>query len=300
VDFTRGAGFTNYRMIPNAAQPDRDLCFSFSNVEARIAYIISNEVLLRFNTQTMQVENTGHFPQAVPNAFAWLHHDKNDIWFVGVLNGNTTAFAWNRTTGQYLTHTESWADEVRLERDGRYAVIEDGAGQVRLWDLSNNTFGPYQNEGSNFWFAHNASLRGRWVTANPNAMDPWAEDRYFVSGGQIAKIQILAQSGGTLVHHAGNWIQTDAELGGDLNRQWAYLSGYEPLNTTQWRQAVGLIRADGSEQRLLLHHYSVNPTYFAIPWGTPSPDGKIVIFNSNMNGSARYDLFVAELPLRTP
>jgi len=31
---------------------------------------------------------------------------------------------------------------------------------------------------------------------------------------------------------------------------------------------------------------------------TPSPDGKVVIFNSNMNGSGRYDLFVAEMPLR--
>jgi hypothetical protein len=32
----------------------------------------------------------------------------------------------------------------------------------------------------------------------------------------------------------------------------------------------------------------------------PSPDGKVVIFNSNMNGSGRYDLFVAEVPLRRP
>jgi len=33
-------------------------------------------------------------------------------------------------------------------------------------------------------------------------------------------------------------------------------------------------------------------------WGQPSPDGDIVIFNSNMNGSGRYNLLVAELPLR--
>jgi len=38
--------------------------------------------------------------------------------------------------------------------------------------------------------------------------------------------------------------------------------------------------------------------YWAIPWGKPSPDGKVVIFNSNMNGSSRYDLFIAEMPLR--
>src|SRR2546422_1233087 len=31
VDFIRGVGFSNYRRLPDAAQPDRDLCFSFSN-----------------------------------------------------------------------------------------------------------------------------------------------------------------------------------------------------------------------------------------------------------------------------
>jgi len=54
------------------------------------------------------------------------------------------------------------------------------------------------------------------------------------------------------------------------------------------------------DQRLLLHHYSVGITYWDSPWGTPSPDGKVVIFNSNMNGYGRYDLFVAEVPLRRP
>jgi len=129
-------------------------------------------------------------------------------------------------------------------------------------------------------------------------MSPWAEDRYEVSGGQVVKTRILSQSGGTLVHHSGNWVQSDAELGGDLNRQWSFVSGYENNTSLLWDMAIGVQRADGSDQRLLLHHYSVNPTYFAIPWGTPSPDGKVVIFNSNMNGSGRYDLFVAEMPLR--
>jgi len=32
--------------------------------------------------------------------------------------------------------------------------------------------------------------------------------------------------------------------------------------------------------------------------GQPNSDGNVVIFNSNMNGSGQYDLFVAEMPLR--
>ena len=195
-------------------------------------------------------------------------------------------------------------DEGRLERDGRYVVLTNGGGQVRLWDLSDNTFGPPQNEGINFWFAHNASLRGQWVTADVNISAPFAEDRYSVGGGGVVKTQILSQSAGTLVHHAGNWVQSDAELGGNLNRQWSFVSGYDGdprwANSVLWRHAVGVQRSDGSDQRLLLHHYSADPgpSYWAIPWGTPSPDGKVVIFNSNMNGAGRYDLFVAEMPLR--
>src|SRR5258705_12995475 len=81
-----------------------------------------------------------------------------------------------------------------------------------------------------------------------------------------------------------------------------FVSGYDEdprwAHATLWQHAIGVQRSDGSDQRLLLHHYSANPgpSYWAIPWGTPSPDGKVVIFNSNMNGAGRYDLFVAEMP----
>ena len=303
VDFTRGVGLSTYRRLPDAAQPDRDLCFSFSNraSQPRIAYVLHSGVLHRFNTETMQLENLGNFPRAL-NAFAWLQHDRNDVWFVGLVDA-TTVFAWNSQTNQYLTHSETWLDEGRLERDGRYVVLTNGGGQVRLWDLSDNTFGPPENEGINFWFAHNASLRGQWVTADVNISAPFAEDRYSVSGGSVVKTQILNQSAGTLVHHAGNWVQSDEELGGDRNRQWSFVSGYDDdprwANSVLWQHAIGVQRSDGSDQRLLLHHYSVNPgpSYWATPWGTPSPDGKVVIFNSNMNGAGRYDLFVAEMPL---
>jgi hypothetical protein len=296
VDFTRGVGFSNYRVIPAAAQPDVDLCFTFSNVEPQIAYVINNGQLKRFNTATMQIESAPNLPRSGPAI--WLQNDRTDTWFVGLVNAST-AFAFNAKTGQYLTHGESWMDEARLERDGRYVVLTNGGGTVRLWDLSNNSFGPVQNTGTNFWFAHNANLRSQWVTQDANGIFPFGEDRYSVSGGQVVKTTILNNSLGNLGHHSGNWVQSDAELGGNLNRQWSFTSGYGADNSQFiWRQAVGVQRSDGSDQRLLLHHYSVNPTYFAIPWGKPSPDGKVVIFNSNMNGAARYDLFVAEMPLR--
>jgi hypothetical protein len=305
VDFTRGVGFSNYRSL--TVQPSRDLCFSFSNLasQPRIAYILTGTQLVRYNTATMQAENTGHFPLAV-SAFGWLHHDKNDVWFTGLLADNVTVWAWNSQTNQYLTHYESWTNEGRLERDGRYIALNGGNNgtSVRLWDLSTNTLGPTQTDPT-YWFAHVGNLRGVWVTEDANAINPLAEDMYSVSGGQIVKTPLSYASGaGLLAHHSGNWVQSDAELGGNLGKQWYYMTGFKTTGAGSgwlWPDAVGLGVADGSDKRILCHHYDAtlfNTVYFASPWGKPSPDGKVVIFNSDMNGSGRYDLFVAEVPLR--
>ena len=308
VDFTRGVGFTNYRQVSGLDL--RDIAFTFSSVPGRerIAYAIDQRtgLLHRYNTATMQIEDNGVFPvtlnTAAPRGMTWLHQDKDDGWFVGLWDGST-AFAWNSRTNQLLTHGESWLNEPRLERDGRYVGLTGGGdGPVRLWDLSTNSFGPMQSLTQISYFSHLASCRSMWVGTNARLTAPFAQERYDVSGGQLVETQILANSATALgSDEAGNWIQSDAEVGGNLSRQWSYLTGtgVQPWSSLLlWNQAIGVQRADGSDQRLLLHHYSVGITYWDSPWGTPSPDGKVVIFNSNMNGSGRYDLFVAEVPLR--
>jgi uncharacterized protein YjdB len=302
VDFTRGVGFSNYRQLP--VQPRaQTLTTTFSNLpgQERILYIMTSSQVVRFNTATMQLENTGNFPLNIAG-YGWLHHDKNDGWFAGLMSDQLTAFAWNSQTNQLLTHFESWLNEGRLERDGRYIALTNTNSTVRLWDLATNTFGPVQTN-SLFWLGHNANLRGQWVTTDVNGPFPAPPGltRYDPSGGQLVMTRFLNNSGGYGVHHSGNWVQSDAELGGNLNRQWSFVSGFDNNAFTAaalWKQAIGVVRSDGSDARLLLHHFSANVTYYDMPWGQPSPDGKVVIFNSNMNGSGRYDLFIAEVPLR--
>lgn len=315
VDFTRGVGFSNYRILPPVAQPIRDLAFTFSSVagQERIAYVINGGQLKRFNTSTMLVEPIGRFPlsfdaQTPPVApFGWLHQDKNDVWFTGLLSDQLTAFAWNSQTGQFLTHFETWLNEPRLERDGRYIALTNGNNTFQLWDLATNTFGPVQSDPT-YWLAHNANLRGQWVTTDNFSSAPSGLDRYFPSAGSIAKTRFLNNSAGYDVHHAGNWVQSDAELvGANLNKQWSFISGFTCSNPPWqsqllWQEAIGVVRSDELDPnpRFLLHHYSRQPVgcnYYTMPWGTPSPDGKVVIFNSSMNLSGRYDLFVAEMPL---
>src|SRR5205809_4555491 len=95
VDFTRGAGLTNYRRL--TVQPGHDLGVSFSNLATQpwIAYVMTNTQTVRYNTATMQVENTGTFPLnlSAVGAFSWLQHDKNDGWSAGLTTDQTVALA---------------------------------------------------------------------------------------------------------------------------------------------------------------------------------------------------------------
>jgi hypothetical protein len=304
VDFTRGVGFSNYRRL--TLQPDRDGCAAFSNLvgQERILYIFSGTQLVRYNTATMQVENTGHFPMT-GSIYAWLQQDRNDVWFAGLQSDNQTVWVWNSQTNQALTHLETWTNEPYLERNGRYVTMTSGGPNTttRVWDLSSNTFGAVQ-AAPNVYFhvSHAGSARGFFVALNPNGD---AEQRYdVVSNAQLAMTQLYPNSGGD-AHHSGNWIQTDAELGGNLDKQWTYVSGgsgpeFSGYATLQWKLAIGVQRSDGTDQRLLLHTYdpSPYPSYYDYAFGKPSPDGKVVLFNSKMmNQSGRWDLFVAEVPL---
>ena len=63
---------------------------------------------------------------------------------------------------------------------------------------------------------------------------------------------------------------------------------------------MGSNRGAATSRRLIAHHYSLNaePQYPAMPKATISPDGKIILFNSNMNDSdGRVDVFAVEVPV---
>ncbi len=304
VDFTRGVGFSNYRRL--TVQPDRDGCATFSNLvgQERILYVHNGNQLVRYNTETMQVENTGHFP-FTGSIYSWLQQDRNDVWFAGLQSDNKTVWVWNSQTNQSLTHLETWTNEPYLDRNGRYMIMTSGGPNTttRVWDLNSNSLGAVQAAPDVLYHVSHAGIaRGFVVALNPNGD---AQQRYdVVANAQIAMTELYANSGGD-AHHSGNWIQTDAELGGNLDKQWTFVSGgsgpeYSGYASLQWKLAIGVQRSDGSDQRLLVHTYdpSPYPNYYDYAFGKPSPDGKVVLFNSKMlNQTGRWDLFVAEMPL---
>src|SRR3989454_4918320 len=62
---------------------------------------------------------------------------------------SSTAFAWNSQTNQLLTHAETWLNELRLERDGRYVGLTGGGPRpLPGWGVAPTTFAPGQTIGS--------------------------------------------------------------------------------------------------------------------------------------------------------
>jgi len=299
VDFTRGVGFSNWRPTPSGASPAGDLAFTFSNNPAtpQIAYVYTGSQLVRLNTASMQVENVGNFPMA--GGGPWLHQDKNDAWFVMGRPG-TPMTAWNSQTDQLLTNNISGADEPHLERDGRYVFIDGGSPRGWIWDLQTNTTqqAPAPGEAS---YGHNGAVRGfftitDWNTGQ-NRTPTYRYDPATLTGSMFTDQDGYMPD----VHHAGQYLLTDAELGGDLTKQWIMLGTYNENGFVGgvFREAIGFLRLDGAESRLLAHHYSnLRQGYWSLPRATVSPDGKIVLFDSDMNGSNRHDLFVVEVPVR--
>src|SRR2546425_12708615 len=75
-------------------------------------------------------------------AMTWLRRDNTDGCFVGLWDAST-AFAWNSQTNQLLTHAETWLNELRLERDGRYLGLTGGGPQRRPgWEIAAENPGP--------------------------------------------------------------------------------------------------------------------------------------------------------------
>lgn len=312
VDFQRGVGFSNTRAL--TTHPRRDLCAGFSGIvgQEQILYIHDGTNLQRYDTAAMALANTGNFPLA-QGAYAWLQHDITDTWFCFLDTDNLKVWYWNSQTNLSYSHSETWANEPYMESDGQYVVYTSGGAftTTEVIDLTTTppTVGAAQsNPPFVAHISHACSCRKYTVAIDPNGFQ---EQRYDQTAQQFnTGVNIVDGHGGDDPHSSA-WYQDDAYLaahgGNGLLSQWVYTTPLiSSADTTYWanciwKGAIGLQRVDGSDQRTLCHAYNLPVhAYFDSPWGHPSIDGRVAMFNSKQNqaATARWDLFVAEVPLR--
>jgi hypothetical protein len=298
IDFTPGTGVSNPRQLTGSLAPFTDLAFTFSNNPATpyYAYASNGASIVRFDLRKMAEAPGSGWPQAEANA-VWLHQSENDgmfVWMRGA-KGSTMA-AFEPATNTKKTYTDASMNEPRIDRAGRYVGLSMNSppNGLSVWDW---------NTSSIFWsapgdpgvpFAHVASLRRRWMGVDWNMAFP-PDFSAFTADLPDSVAHVAGPANGTLVHGNGNWIQPSA----DINDQWALFTHYGSLRPPEsyWLAPGGMVLVTAAGQRrLLAHPYNTTGNYTFYSFAKFSSDGAYVLFTSDMDGSGRSDLFLAELP----
>jgi len=152
-------------------------------------------------------------------------------------------------------------------------------------------------------FAHNANLRGYFVSTD------WDNGGYHridpTGSGQGAATHTMDKMcfDDLETHLSGAWSNQ-----GSGTDQWYVAAsmhdgGWNNATYVLGHFAVCMIRADGSDARLVAHTGSNNNTasYWSLPFANISPSGHLVIWTSRnstngTNANNDYSLYVAEIP----
>jgi hypothetical protein len=106
-------------------------------------------------------------------------------------------------------------------------------------------------------------------------------------------------------HLAGQWV---FDNGAGLGQWYAIDSCRQPEdsyckptsnepNVAIRRGMIGLVRLNPPDVRLVAAHDSRVDAYDEFPKSTLSPDGKFIMWTSDMNNSGRTDVFIAKMPV---
>jgi hypothetical protein len=299
VDFKPGVGVGIARPLTGNLAPLMDLAFTFSNNPATpyYAYVSSGTVIRRFDIRTMAEAPGNGWPVTGETSAMWLHQSENDGLFVWMRGANgSTVVGYQPSTGTRKTYTNPNLNEPRIDRAGRYVGLSMNTplNGLVVWDWQTNTV-PWTSPGDpGIPFAHNASLRRRWMSVDWNMGYP-PDFAMFSPDLPGSAVHVGGPANGTTVHGNGSWIQHPA----NLNDQWALFCHYGSLRPPEsyWLAPGGMVLVTPNGQRRLLGHpYNTTNNYGFFSFAKFSSDGGYVLFTSDMNGSGRSDVFLAEMP----
>jgi hypothetical protein len=277
--------------------------FSLDPATPRIAYVTDWDAkrVNRYNTATNTIENTGNFPWNVSAAgqyVEWLQTQVNDTWLVAMLNSNKTIIAFRKSDGLQRSLTSAQGgvvqDEPHLDREFPVVYITgDQPPEQKIWRLETNTFTIPADPGDFNQDSHTAAMRGKAV-----AVGHWASNAIVATGWQGS------------VQAAVTPVPTNVNGDYHLAGQWVFGNADQYFAVDQWRSTasapimlgmIGLASASGNNDVRILAASDATGTAYGEggqPHPTFAPDGRFVMWTSNMNGSSRYDTFLARLPVK--
>lgn len=301
IDFTPGVGVSNPRQLTGNFAPVNDVAFTFSNNPNTpyYAYVSNGASIIRFDIRTMAEADGDGWPVVDANA-VWLHQSENDglfTWMRG--RPGTVAVGYEPSTGTMKTYTNADLNQTRIDRAGRYiglSVTLPAHGLV-IWDWQTNTVLSTSPGDPGIPFNDStAELEDLWVVVDSNLSSP-GQFAMFTPGGPASGTELGGPAPADTVYGSGNWIQHPAS--GDPKDQWAlfsYYGGLQPAGNG-WLAPGGMIlMTPNGQRRLLAHAYNTSAVYALSTFAKFSSDGKYVLFTSDMDGSGRSDVFLAEMP----
>jgi hypothetical protein len=258
----------------------------------------------RYNTATNRIENTGNWPwiaSASGTSFEWLQNNLNDQWFVGMLNSNHTVVAFRPSDGMQRSFTQSGTgleiDEPHIDRELPYVYLSTSN------DAQQNVVGFLETgatrvPANSSWQSddHAAPLRGMIA-----GVGHWQRNTNYYYDVLANRTVEFTASPNTIGypgdwHMAGQWVFNNGSGPG----QWFVVDAWGgDFSSAAIRVGmIGIVRMSPFSARLIAAHDSQPSSYESQPQSTISPDGKLVMWTSNMGGRARTDVFLARMPVR--
>ncbi|HEX8285853.1 MAG TPA: hypothetical protein VF588_21025, partial [Pyrinomonadaceae bacterium] len=201
---------------------------------------------------------------------------------------------YRRSDDRVLLHeTSADADEVRLDKSGRYLIAylahPDARGyDTYVHDLSKGTTTGLKPGAPDFTLSHGDVGTGFLLGWDND------ENRFLRRELSDPRPFKLALAMGA------DWLNQHVSLLA-RDERWALLSFYSykgagGAGAGLFHDELVLLRTDGSGRfRRLLQHRSKAQDYWETPRANLSYDGRFVAFSSNWGGSKRTDLFIARL-----
>ncbi len=295
----RYSTMTTHNWRPVSAGGETLFAFSLNPATPRIAYMITGgRRVERYNTATNTLENTGNWPWVIPTATGdyavWLQTQVNDTWLTLMLNSNHTVVSFRPSDGfqRVVTEAASGAsiDEPHMDRELGYVYLS--TNQEPYNKIVNLATGAYTDPSDPLAINaddHAAPLRGRVVSMS------WTANGVIsvTPDGQLSLVATPVTDWSGDWHMAGQWVFNNPGQYFMVD-QWKG-SGNYPI----YKGMIGLVNT-ANDKRILAAHDAVGTGYDTggQPHPTLAPDGKLVMWTSNMNNSGRFDTFVARVPVR--
>lgn len=292
--FSASSGTT----IPSPPINLKQFWMIWSGTNPDVTYGNNGAAIYAYNvaTQSMTtVLNAGQILAAGERLNYQMSKSENDDVFADTFDGsseNIGYVVWRRSDNKVLLKQYESADEVEIDKTGRYLIVSFTGGSVRVWDLQ-TTSTLLNPAPPGYGFVHRGLGHGTAFTWIPGG------------SGTLGYRALATPTLITKLLPDSSWSYTDQQDHFSMladNELWALASRYSTTGSgvvKAFDNEILQVATDGSLRvRRFAHHRSVvQDNYYATPMANISRDGRFVAFTSNWGtATGRVDVYIVQVP----